>query len=247
MSADLLDQRILGALRFVHGVTGTPLARGLALHAPGVRWLRNRSGHYVIAEAPGLATHTGSFEAPPALPAIGAVNIEVNIDDPSGEFLPRRAQLRLPRDPAPANADQANSLFRAIDIALYPAPVAHAEHDWARIRASVRAPGGAPANFALLRVLRTSDDSLLARAMSDARGEALIAVAGIPVTAWDEADGPVLGTDIEVRIEAFHDPDATGAPDPDDLEARRADLASASVTLRIAAGKTQSLAIQLAP
>jgi hypothetical protein len=247
MSADLLDQRILGALRFVHGVTGTPLAREFSLTAPGVRWLRNRSGHYVMADVPGLETHTASFDAPPVLPPLGSLTLDIDIADPSGEFLPRTAQVRLPRDPDPARADTPDSLFRAHDIALYPAPVAHADHDWARLRAAVRAPGGTPAAFALLRVVRVSDASLLARAMSDARGEALIAVAGIPVTAWDEADGPVLGTDIEVRIEAFHDPDVTDSPDPDDLEARRADLASASVVLRIAAGRTQSLVIQLAP
>lgn len=247
MSADLLDRRILGALRFVHGVTGAPLARTLVLRAPGVVWQRNRQGDYLIADMHELHEHAGSFMAPPDAPPPGSVSIAVDVTDPTGTFLPRRVQLRLPRDPDPAHADQPDSLFRAQVAELFPASAARSDHDWARLHASVHTASGEAARFALLRVARTSDNHLLARAMSDARGEALIAVAGIPVTPWEEADGPVLGNDLEVRIEAIFDPAITTLPDPDDLDARAAGLATINVVTRIAAGRAQSLALQFAP
>ena len=247
MSADLLDRRILGALRFVHGVSGAPLARALVLRASGVVWQRNRQGEYLITAAPGLSEHTTAFLAPPATPPVGSVSVTLDVVDPVGEFLPRRVQLRLPRDPDPARADQPDSLFQALAVALFPAPAAKIDHDWARLHTHVSVASGEAAQFALLRVTRTSDNQILARAMSDARGEALIAVPGIPVTPWEEADGPVLGNDLEVRIEALFDPTPTTSPDPDELEADAAGLASVNVVTRIAAGRAQSLALQFAP
>lgn len=246
MSADLLDRRILGALRFVHGVSGAPLARALVLRASGVVWQRNRQGEYLITDAPSLSEHTTAFFAPPTTPPLGSVSVAVDVVDPSGEFLPRRVQLQLPRDPDPARADQPDSLFHALAVALFPAPAAKIDHDWARLHTHVSVASGEAAQFALLRVTRTSDNQVLARAMSDARGEALIAVPGIPVTPWEEADGPVLGNDLEVRIEAVFDPALTTSPDPDELEADAAGLASVTVVIRIAAGRAQSLALQFA-
>jgi len=178
---------------------------------------------------------------------MGSVSVTVEVVDPVGEFLPRRVQLRLPRDPDPARADQPDSLFQALAVALFPAPAARIDHDWARLHAHVSVASGEAAQFALLRVTRTSDNQILARAMSDARGEALIAIPGIPVTPWEEADGPVLGNDLEVRIEAVFDPTLTTSPDPDELEAGAAGLASVNVVTRIAAGRAQSLALQFAP
>ena len=139
MSADLLERRILGALRFVHGVSGAPLARVLVLRAPGVAWQRNRQGEYLITAVPGLSEHTTAFLAPPATPPIGSVSVTVDVVDPLGEFLPRRVQLRLPRDPDPARADQPDSLFRALTVALFPAPAAKI---MTAIKRAVRLPWG---------------------------------------------------------------------------------------------------------
>ncbi len=247
MSVDLLDRRILGALRFVHGVTGSPLERWLDVRAPGVAWQRNRHGQYLIADAPGFAEHTASFAAPPAAPPLESVSLAVEVVDPAGEFLPRRVMVRLPRDPDPAHADQPGSLFSAQAVALFPSPAARHDHDWARLHASVRTAAGDPARFALLRVVRGSDGQLLARAMTDVRGEALVGIAGIPITPWEEADGPVLGNDLEVRVEAYYDPMLANLPDPDDLDARRAGLDTVSVVTRVAAGRAQALAIQFIP
>jgi hypothetical protein len=96
---------------------------------------------------------------------------------------------------------------------------------------------------ALIRVLRSSDSVLLASGLSDARGEALVGVPGIPKTLWQEGAGPVLSTELDVTIETFWDAAATGLPDPDDLEARRAALLSATTTAKLSSGRV--LAVRL--
>ena len=222
MSAELLDRRALAALRFVHGVDGTPVGRALNLVAPGARLVRNRGGDWVLLGAADFDDYSASFDP---VPAVAQSLLTLDVSDPLGEFLPRRIRLALPRDADPAQALSADSVFQPVRIALYPAPAARAEHDWARLHTALQTAAGAPARHALIRVERTSDDSLLALALTDARGEALVAISGIPLTPWEEADGPVLGNDIEVRVSAFHDPAVASFPDPDDLDARRALLA----------------------
>lgn len=242
MSVETLDRRALAALRFVHGVDGTTVTRPLSLHAPGARFVRNHSGDTVLFDAPGYAGYAASFDP---VPNVLPTRLALDIADPAGEFLPRRVQLALPRSLDPATPQQPSSVFQPLRVALYPAPAARPEHDWARLYASVATLNDAPAAHALIRVERTADDALLATAQCDARGEALVAIAGIPLTPWDAGDGPVLGSDIEVRVSAFYDAAVAGFPDPDELDARRAALATASRTLRVAASRAQSLALRL--
>jgi hypothetical protein len=91
----------------------------------------------------------------------------------------------------------------------------------------------------LLRVTRSSagSDIVLGRGLSDARGEALVAIQGIPITTWETGPGAVVATGVAATLEAVFDPAAPAIPDPDDLEARRAALVSASVPVMLAAGR----------
>ena len=69
------------------------------------------------------------------------------------------------------------------------------------IRASVTAQAtGQPLSGALLRVERTSDATYLAGGISDSRGEALVAIPGIPVTTWEEGSGPVLTNEVGATL-----------------------------------------------
>ena len=56
--------------------------------------------------------------------------------------------------------------------------------------------------WALVKVVRNGATTL---AMADWRGEALIAVPGIPVTTWDVGGGAVLATEVDVRIDVVFD------------------------------------------
>ena len=96
-----MDRRVLGALRFIDSTTGLPVSANLKVNASGLKFVRNLSGHYVIAGASGLEEHEGAFEKPPASPAPGSLPFEISVADPSREYLSRRHTIRLPRDPDP--------------------------------------------------------------------------------------------------------------------------------------------------
>lgn len=254
MNADALRElervewRVLAALRPIDAVTGATIVAPLRVTAAGARIVRNRNGLYVIHEWPALATHAAAFDAPPALPAPGSLALTVSVADAAGQYLPRLARIALPRDPAAAGE---NSLFSALAIALHPAPTARLGINWCALRVSLahRASGDALGG-ALLRVV--AGDAVLARGLSDWRGEALVPVAGIPVTTWSEDEDAVVVSHVAATLEAIFDPDAgtrtplaevrSGRPpprlpqvDPDDIESRRALLPRAQQDISLAA------------
>ena len=242
MSADLLDRRALGAIRFVDAVTGVEADAPLRVRADGVRWIRNRRGWWIVASAPGLEAHTGAFAAPPAQPPVGSVRVDFVVEDPSGKYLARRAATALPRDPDPAKAALPGSLFLPQDVLLFRAPAAAVAMGWATVRASV-AKGGRPLPGALLRLVRKgAGGTELGRGMTDARGEALVAAAGIPATTFEEGQGGVLATEVDARLEVRWK-DGSPPPDPDALAA----LASlASKDVKLASGRTVAIRIDAA-
>jgi len=252
---------VLGAVRFVDGASGQPVSRKLTVTAPGVRWLRSRRGLYVVADAPGLASHSIAFDAPPAEPPLASVTVTLSVSDPAGGYLARQAVVSLPRDPSPGAAADA-SLFVPVEVTLYPTPAAQVFPNWALVRAAVAdVDTGAPLAGALLRVLRNGDTEPTARGLSDARGEALVAVPGIPVTTWasdeDEEDGegegeeaeeepPVIVSEVAATVEAVFDPALAGnLPDPEDLEARRDTLATVSAGIALAPGRTETVTLEV--
>jgi hypothetical protein len=113
---------------------------------------------------------------------------------------------------------------------------------------------------ALLRVV--SGARVLARGLTDWRGEGLVPVAGVPVTTWSTEPGAVVVTEIAGSLECYFDA-ATGTrtsaagvraaagpatpplPDPEALEAGRAALPQSVTPLVLAAGRSVAVAISL--
>lgn len=227
---ETVDRRVLAAVRFRDAITGEALAAGLRVEAEGVRWIRNRRGWWVAATAPGLEAHTTAFLAPPESPAPGSVRIPLSVRDDAGRYVARAAVLALPRSADPAAADAADSLFRPLEVDLYPAPAGRVSPGWAVIRASVTEEGR-PLGGALLRVHRRGGDGeLLGGGMTDLRGEALVAVAGIPVTTWREDAGEVLSTEVDASVRVLWQ-EGAGLPDPDRLIEGGHVVRTAEVTL----------------
>lgn len=236
MIAEPVERRALGALRLLDAATGLQLRDPLSVTAPGAAFSRNRRGLYVIWTAPGLETTLDSFQQPPAVPAPGAVALTLVVSDPGGRYLSRRATIHLPLDPDPQHT--ASSLFLPIDVPVYPGPAASTAAGWALVRASVtQAAGTNGLAGALLRVVRSSDSVRVGLGLTDARGEGLVVIPGIPVTTWDSGSGPVLATEVDATVQAVVDPAASGVPDPDDLEARHTTLRSSSIAVKLASGR----------
>lgn len=257
-----VDTRVLGALRCVDASTRAALGVPLQVRVAGARVRRNRSGLYVITQADALAAHEAAFEAPPALPALGAVALSATLVDPGGGYLPRIAAFTLPRDPASDHAGQPDSLYRPIEVAMYPASVAPVGANWAVLRVALHDAGSGDALGGALLIVRSGAD-VLARGLSDWRGEALVPVPGVAVTTWSEQDNAVVASETAAQLEVVFDPAAglrvpadavrAGRPpalppqvDPERLEAGRAALPRATVDLQLRAGRSQSLSLALA-
>jgi hypothetical protein len=246
-----LDRRVLGAVRLVDEVTGRPIARPLTVAADGSRFLRNREGLYVIREAPGLAAHLTEFEHPPAVPAPGEAPIErLRIEDPLGQYLPRLARIRLPRAPIPAAGEP--PLFEPEDVTMLAAPSASPRLDWSGWRAHVqRSDDGSPVRGALIVLAwaNVGGTAFRARGLSDERGEALVPVAGLPVSRPGVApgDGPVTDQTL-VTLSVFARADQPWPVDPDQLEASPAltEIAVEPETaLQLRAGRLLAVVLRL--
>ena len=243
---ELLDRRILGAVRFVDATTRQKIQDPLDVRADGVRFVRNRASLYVIASAVGLEKHVDAFDQPPAAPAVGSVKTPAQVSDPAGRFLGRTFTLELPRDPTLDPADGA-SLFHPLDVALFPSSTADVSPGWALIRASVTKAGGAAAPGALVRVLAHTGGAVMAMGLADGRGEALVAVPGIPVTTFGAEPGdPVTTSEVSVGLETIYDAAAGAWPDPDSIVQRKALLpTSTAADVKLASGRvvTTSLVV----
>ncbi len=256
-----VDTRVLGALRFVDAGTGTDIVTPLTLRAleGSARFVRNRSGLHVIAQWSALAAHGASFTEPPATPAVASLPLPIAVRDETGRYLPRRVSVALPRDADPAHAADAGSLFRPLTVPLYAASASTTGANWSVLRATVReAATGDALGGALLRVRRNG--TVMARGLTDGRGEALVPLVGVPRQTVGQDDQAVVVDEITVSVEAIFDPAsgtrlpaaalAAGARppvpevDPDVLDADNT-LPHTAQSLAVAARRSQSLTLSI--
>lgn len=261
-----IEQRVLGALEFVDATTGARIRKSLRLRVPAsaepARFVRNPSDLYVLRDWPPLAAHEAEFLQPPAAPVVASLALTLAVDDPDGEFVSRSLTMRLPRDPDPTHRGSADSLFNAQRVELMRAAGAALGANWSRVDVRVAAQGDDAALGGALVELRDSGGALLARGLSDWRGEAMVAVAGVPVTTWSSGEGDPVSSETAATLRVFfvpalgsvtpraavlagRPPTPLPAPDPDLLAAHPDALATPSLDLLIAARRTQSLSVVL--
>ena len=234
--------------------------------ADGVRLFAKRPGALVIAEAPGFEAYTAAFDPIPAAPAVGSVTLQLDIRPADPALAARRAGVALPRDPDPAHSEQPGSLFQPIEIALLPTPLAELTGLTAALSVTVRrADDNRRVEGALVR-LRPEGGRPEARAMTDAAGDALLLVPGVPLAS--PGAGAVVRHDIARRARrrdrsdcwpAFTADDELaeardaarrrmrGFIDPDDLATRLSGAATPPQAVRIEAGRTHTATIAWTP
>jgi hypothetical protein len=261
---EFLDRRVLAALRFVDAA-GRYVTAPVTVTAPGVRFRVRRPGQIVIISAPGLGAYTDSFLAPPVTPAVGSISVALDLRPSDPSLGPRRFALALPRNPDPAHAADPGSLFQPVDVPLLPAPSATITGLLSATRVGVhRATDGVAIEGALVR-LRPEGGRPQARALTDAAGDAVVLVPGVPMSS--PGAGGTVRPDIAADLDAIIDPNLvrfndlagldqaraaaaarlTDLIDPDDVEFRLAASATPAVTVRIAAGQTRTAAIVWPP
>jgi hypothetical protein len=262
-----VDRRVLGAVRFVDVTTGLPVDVPLDVRTGevtvrptlrgyhvtgGERIGATARGYHVVERAPELEDDEDDeenkeekdvFAVPPDEPPV-AVRLTV-VDDRVRRYLPRRCTVKLPRA---VNRQASNSVFRAVEVPLFPSPAARTWPGWAVIRASLvqDKQGDPPVPRALVLVRRASDNAPLGRGLSNERGQALVGIAGIPVTMWGDGTGPVLATRIDAALDVAADASAPTPPDPDELEARLADILVYSGNISLGSGVDQAITIRCA-
>lgn len=262
-----VEQRSLGALEFVDATTGARIRRALRLSGAvadeAARFVRNPSDLYVLHEWAPLGAHAAAFLQPPANPPAGSLALTLTVIDPAGEFLPRAVTMRLPRNPAPADQADPASLFNPQRVELMRAAAAPLGANWSRLDVRIAALADDAALGGALVEVRDLADRMLARGLSDWRGEALVPVAGIAVTTWSQNEGDPVSTETAARLRVLFVP-ALGSvtpraavldgrapatlvsPDPDLIATHVDAVASATVDLLLAARRRQSLAITVA-
>ena len=242
-------RRVWAALRFVDAMSGHTIEAPLRVDIPGARLQRNRSGFFVVTaldDAANLDDRRDYENAFDPIPATPALPLQGTVRDPADRYLPRRFLLALPRSPLAA-PPATTPLFEAAPITLDPSPATALLSTWAALRLSVQR-AGAPVAQAAIRVHRPGSQAVLGRGMTDARGEALVAVVGV-AQVTPGADELVVET--EIAVEVVISADTALAPgalvDPDLLAARAAggSLSRLTAPRNLASGRIEVMNLTL--
>jgi len=221
---DLQDRRVLGGVVFVDAITQASIVDRLAVTSADLTLRPNRSGVYAIFNGPGFNALTAQFN-PAASGWPTAQSFEITVSDPNLRYIARRAKVQAPQPLSAA--------FTLQSVALYPGPARAVAPNWAVVRASVTATDNRPLPWTVLQVVKSDNNvnSVIATGMTDARGEALLAVMGLGLQVSPNASGAVTEVTTPVTVQAWFDPSALQQtpdwiPNPDDI---LANLASSSL------------------
>lgn len=202
--AELIDRRILGAVRAVDAITGMAIRAPLELRGPGLSFQRTRSGAYAIVGAAGLETHIHAFNAPPAAPVAQTIPFTFEIQDPAGKYLAAAAAIRLPRRWDPAN--DIRDPMVPIDVALASSAARDLAPGWAGVMVQVSDQNAAPLRGAIVEVFAAGGTAnRFGWSLANERGLAIVAVPGLPDLREVENDPAVVFDDEIVTAETAAD------------------------------------------
>jgi hypothetical protein len=261
LAPDLLDRRALALVRLVD-VYGRPVEGPVVIDGAGVRSVAKNEGRWAILTAAGLEAHTAQFAAPPAAPPVASVHAALDLTPADRTVAARRFDLKLPRDPDPAHAKQAGSLFQPAEIELLPSPRAQCTGSACAVRVTVRRKDDQRVIENALVRARSDNGLFAARALTDARGEACLIFPALPLAFTGQ--GANVEPDLAARVVAHADPATAlfhapaelaaaaaaaatrtaGHADPDALGAAFAPDFASGAAVRLAAGRQPSLVIE---
>ncbi len=195
LAPDLLDRRALALLRFVD-VAGRPVLGPVRIEGDGVRTVAKGGGRFALLEARGFEAYVASFDPIVSVPA---KTIRLDLTPSARDVAPRGFGLRLPRNPAP---DAPSSLFEPQAVELLPSALAARSGSACTIRVSVRRGDDARVVEGALVRARSADAAFLARAVTDARGEACLLFPFLPLS----FPGQTISAEQSARVVVHVDP-----------------------------------------
>ena len=232
-----VDRRMLGAFQFVDVVTRLPVVvaakvevrraalvngpadTGVPLHESGVQIRQTQSAFHAILRAPFFDVYAASFLEPQNPPEMldRRLRLILAVTNAGPHYLPREFQFDLPRA---LDRTDAESVFRPRTVDLFRAPGAPVLGGWSVLRVRVtQVNTGVPLPGVLVRIFRSprgTSDLPIGQGLSDwrggLRGEALVAVAGIP-RFRPGSNGTVIETVQAIHLEATRDTDFNGDAD----------------------------------
>jgi hypothetical protein len=242
------DRRTLGGVQCIDAITSASIVDPLMVSSPVLLLRPNLSGVYAIMDGPQFHQFTTEF-IPASWPSPS--NFEITILDPSNRYLPRRSVIQVPQ-PLPTNPPPATPPFTASSqqvisygpqqVTLYRGPAAPLGLNWAVVRVSVMSNANPPVAlpWAVLQILNGA--TVMTTGVSDANGEALLAIAGLGLQVSTSPGGPVTEVTTAFTVKAWFDPasltqSADWVPNPDII----------LQSLGSASWKTGSAAIQIGP
>jgi hypothetical protein len=252
LTYEIVQQDILAALRFVDDITGRTVPDAVQLQAPKLTLYPKRNGDLIVLDAQNFAAAGTDYPIDIRPLAIG--------------YASRRVMLHLPRDPDPANAANANSLFQPALVPLLPSPDYRVGANLALLRVTLRrSTDQLRIGNALVQLTTTLPGNPGARALTDAAGEAILVLSGVPLTV--PGPGAIVVADIAASLLLLVDPaiavftadadtaaaraasqsQTTGFPDPDDLAARFGPTAPAATAVTIGAGRVSFAKLAWSP
>jgi hypothetical protein len=212
------DRRALGGVQCIDAITLASIVDPLLVSSPVLVLRPNLSGVYAIMDGPQFHQYATEF-VPTSWPAPSS--FEITIVDPSNRYLPRSSMIQapqpLPASPAPATPPFAASSGQAISygpqqVKLYRGPAAPVGLNWAVVRVSVMSNANPPVPlpWAVLQILNGT--TVMTTGVSDANGEALLAIAGLGLQVSSSAGGPVTEVTTAFTVNAWFDPTNLNQP-----------------------------------
>lgn len=255
MIPEHVDNRVVGAIRWVDSITKSTITRPLVTKSPTALLVRNLSGLSIIKTAIGLEKYHHAFALeslrPEDVKTDESVEVTGEVRDPGDSYLPRAFTIMVPRPAKPDQPLPANSLFKPVEIQLLPGRQARTMAGWTQVRVTVKNPAGELLPNVLVRVVATSGNGgVLGRGMSDKRGEALVIVPNLPLFQAGATSAVLVTSEVAARIE-FIPPAAGGNASVVDWTALDALNATAANTgtkpLALKAGAAYSLQFTVSP
>ena len=195
---DVLDRRALAWLTFVDAL-GVRVRSPVAIAAEGVRWFAKRPGELVVTEAPGLCRVYRGVRGDPRN-AAGHVATGPPAVRP-GPGARAASPLRCRVIPTLRSR---TGCSRPVSVPLLPTPLAQPTGLVAALRVTLRrADDQRRIEGALVR-LRPDGGRPPALALTDAAGDALLLVPGVPLAS--PGAGAVVRPDLDAQLDAIVDP-----------------------------------------